>query len=174
MAKTSTKEPILCYIDGPWAYFTTQNLHKQWGDDWDDRPYECNAGSPYGPCWHNDPGPRNDPDAHRGWKPGTETPLDSGELCRCDLCRRDWNKDGTPKWEIIKVAWDGDFCAPCDWIQSPNNNWSVKDINSKCVPWLQRAAWKKEPEVKIWAGTKLSEFKKLIRKGGGAVYVEEL
>ena len=37
----------LCYIDGQKAYFTS-NWEKQWGDDWNDRPYECNAGEPYG------------------------------------------------------------------------------------------------------------------------------
>ncbi len=40
---------VLCYIDGPWAYFTSQPLTYQWGDDWDDAPYEHNAGPPYGP-----------------------------------------------------------------------------------------------------------------------------
>ena len=40
-------EPILCYVEGNWAYFTTQELSKQWGDDWDDAPYEHNAGTPY-------------------------------------------------------------------------------------------------------------------------------
>jgi len=41
----------LCYIDEPWAHFTTQALDKQWGDDWGDAPYECNAGRPYGGEW---------------------------------------------------------------------------------------------------------------------------
>lgn len=41
------KEPILCYIENKWAYFTTQNLKEQWGDDWNDAPYEHNAGTPY-------------------------------------------------------------------------------------------------------------------------------
>ncbi len=36
----------LCYIDGDTAYFTTQNVCDQWGDDWD-VPYEHNAGLPY-------------------------------------------------------------------------------------------------------------------------------
>ena len=36
----------LCYIDGQKAYFTS-NWEKQWGDDWNDRPYEDNAGEPY-------------------------------------------------------------------------------------------------------------------------------
>ena len=50
--------PELCYVerdnrrdyDGPmWgmAYFTTFELLEQWGDDWDDAPYEDNAGTPY-------------------------------------------------------------------------------------------------------------------------------
>jgi hypothetical protein len=31
---------ILCYIDDDYAYFTEQSLDKQWGDDWNDAPYE--------------------------------------------------------------------------------------------------------------------------------------
>lgn len=37
----------LCYVDGTVAYFTTLPLEKQCGDDWNDVPYECNAGTPY-------------------------------------------------------------------------------------------------------------------------------
>jgi hypothetical protein len=40
-------DPVLCYVDGNWAYFTTQRLEDQWGDDWGDTPYEHNAGEPY-------------------------------------------------------------------------------------------------------------------------------
>ena len=38
----------LCYVDPdePKAYFTS-NWENQWGDDWNDRPYEHNAGTPY-------------------------------------------------------------------------------------------------------------------------------
>lgn len=28
-------------------FFTEADLKKQWGDDWDDAPYDCNAGWPY-------------------------------------------------------------------------------------------------------------------------------
>ena len=42
----------LCYIVGDWAYFTTQALTEQWGDDWNDAPYEHNAGRPYE--WRDD------------------------------------------------------------------------------------------------------------------------
>jgi len=37
----------LCYVSGDWAYFTTQDVTEQWGDDWNDAPYEHNAGRPY-------------------------------------------------------------------------------------------------------------------------------
>jgi hypothetical protein len=40
---------VLCYVKYGYAYFTTQPLEKQWGDDWDDAPYEHNAGDPYTP-----------------------------------------------------------------------------------------------------------------------------
>jgi len=43
----SMHEYKLCYVDGCWAYFTTQRIEDQWGDDWDDAPYEHNAGEPY-------------------------------------------------------------------------------------------------------------------------------
>ena len=42
-----TPESVLCYVDGSRAYFTTAPLGKQWGDDWNDAPYEHNAGRPY-------------------------------------------------------------------------------------------------------------------------------
>ena len=38
------------YIEGKqeyYAYFTSVPLNKQWGDDWDDAPYEYNAEIPY-------------------------------------------------------------------------------------------------------------------------------
>lgn len=35
------------------AYFTPASLDEQWGDDWDDAPYEHNAGIPYDETWVN-------------------------------------------------------------------------------------------------------------------------
>lgn len=37
----------LCYVENNFAYFTNLPLDEQWGDDWDDTPYEHNAGEPY-------------------------------------------------------------------------------------------------------------------------------
>jgi len=48
--KDSCKSFILCYIEGCFAYFTSASLDKQWGDDWNDAPFEHNAGPPYE--WH--------------------------------------------------------------------------------------------------------------------------
>ena len=42
-------EPVLCFVKNNRAYFTTKDLSKQWGDDWNDAPYEHNAGLPYEP-----------------------------------------------------------------------------------------------------------------------------
>lgn len=36
----------LCYVDNNILYFT-DNFENQWGDDWNDAPYEHNAGEPY-------------------------------------------------------------------------------------------------------------------------------
>lgn len=48
----------LCYVDLPWCYFTTQELSNQWGDDWNDAPYEHNAGVPY--TWLDEKTPKYD------------------------------------------------------------------------------------------------------------------
>lgn len=42
----------LCYIKNNKAYFTS-NWKEQWGDDWDNRPYEHNAEEPYYHYWKN-------------------------------------------------------------------------------------------------------------------------
>jgi hypothetical protein len=38
---------VLCYVKDACAWFTTAPLKDQWGDDWNDAPYEHNAGNPY-------------------------------------------------------------------------------------------------------------------------------
>ena len=45
------------YIEGKqefYAYFTPISLDKQWGDDWNDAPYEHNAGVPYDDYYDGD------------------------------------------------------------------------------------------------------------------------
>lgn len=41
-------EPRLCYVRNGFAFFTPRPRSEQTGDDWDDAPYEHNAGEPYG------------------------------------------------------------------------------------------------------------------------------
>lgn len=43
----------LCYVDGNVLYFT-DNFARQWGDDWDDAPYEWNAGKPYDRAYYTE------------------------------------------------------------------------------------------------------------------------
>lgn len=161
----------LCYVDGNRAYFTTQPLDQQWGDDWDDAPYEHNAGTPYTPCWHCEPEHRNDPNAQRGYRPGTQERYAAGEMCRCPSCVRDWNADGSPKWEVFFVFFDGPFETPADRSNGGNSAWSVKAINSGQVAWLLPTMWPKDrKEYAISAGTPYREFCELIERAGGFVY----
>lgn len=41
------KEFKLCYIEDTNKAWFTDCFEHQWGDDWNDKPYECNAGTPY-------------------------------------------------------------------------------------------------------------------------------
>jgi hypothetical protein len=126
-------EPVLCYVSGAWAFFTTQPLHKQWGDDWDDAPYEHNAGDPYRFTDHD-------------------------------------RAAGREPWEIVQIAWEGDFVAP-DW-NATNSPYSVEQINAGTVAWLACPTWAQHG-INIFAGTPLSTFKNLVRQAGGRVFVEE-
>jgi hypothetical protein len=123
------KEFRLCYVDGPFAYFTTQKLSEQWGDDWNDAPYEHNAGTPY-----------------------------------------EWSeRDKAPKWEILKVAFEGLFRTPDSGVE--NSRYSVQDINKGQIAWLENESWEKNP-VRIFAGTTVDEFISVIKGSGGKVYRE--
>jgi hypothetical protein len=142
----------LCYVDECWAYFTTQPINAQWGDDWNDAPYEHNAGTPYGPCWHNEPTHRKE-----------------GKFCDCDSCKKDWYQDEMPKWKIVKVAWDGPFETPAN-IANGNSLYSVQQINRGEVAWLRSSTT--QPSTPIMAGVSLEQFCRLIQAGGGRVYQE--
>jgi len=136
----------LCYVENNIAYFTTQPLSKQWGDDWDDAPYEHNAGAPYEPCWHNR--------------------KDSGIYpCECDLCKREWNKDGTPKWVIEKIMFDAEVRLPNYGVA--NSDYSVQDINKKKIAWIRSLYHKNKS---IYAGVNVTEFIEAIEGMGGECY----
>jgi hypothetical protein len=122
-------EPVLCYISEDWeAWFTTQALEDQWGDDWNDAPYECNAGLPY------------------AWRDG----------------------DTEPEWKLTRIR-----VEPAEYMRIPvgmcNGEYhTVEDMNKKLFPWVNGRGFV------IWAGTQLSEFKRIIKENGGTIFIEEV
>jgi hypothetical protein len=70
------------------------------------------------------------------------------------------------------VVWFGGFLAPCDGVL--NSAYSVDDINAHHVPWLRPERWNDTVGARpIFAGVTMAEFKRLIREGGGDIYVYE-
>ena len=134
------KDFKLCYIDKDnTAYFTTRELSEQRGDDWDDVPYEHNAGTPYEPH---------------------------------ENIAEDWNEDGTPKWEIYSLKFNGyDMETPC--FLHNNSPYSVDKINAGAVAWLFGWDNKERKHVSILAGASIEEFKQKVRQCGGKIYILE-
>ncbi len=126
----------LCYVDEPWAWFTTQDVKDQWGDDWNDAPYEHNAGPPYSPFKN---------------------------------CKDNWNEDGTPKWSVMRVAYDGPFDTPCS--GGLNSRYSVEAINAGAIAWLSTSSWT-DKHVNIHAGESLESFIAKVKEAGGRFYLE--
>lgn len=80
------------YIEGKqeyWAYFTPIDLDRQWGDDWDDAPYEYNAETPYDD-YYDDDNVRTETEIV---KVPFYVPYDSGWDIRFP---RDWGGDNSP------------------------------------------------------------------------------
>lgn len=139
----------LCYVSGRSAWFTTRRIDKQWGDDWDDAPYEHNAGDPYGPTvYHRSNGTR-------------------------ELDPRDWARDGTPRYQLLEVLFNSDrLRAPADRGESV----SVRDVNAGKTPWLEVTEWQGQGESfvlidALLAGATFSEFCAFVEQYGGTVFV---
>jgi hypothetical protein len=86
---SDTEHLGLCYIDTPWAWFTSLPVEDQWGDDWDNAPYQHNAGCPYpeesvtlekvafdGPLFAPDEPPRREIDSPSGHPYTTEVAVE--------------------------------------------------------------------------------------------------
>lgn len=69
----------LCYVKGAFAYFASMPPGEVWGDDWNDVPYEHNAGTPYEHIWRGEEKTTIDvlKVAFDGW---LETPADRAGL----------------------------------------------------------------------------------------------
>ena len=148
----TSKSPFkLCYVADNIAYFTTQPLEQQHGDDWDDVPYECNAGSPYSPT-KDFSYPEKAPDETFTWKKGSDY------------------TNGLPNWQILEIVYRADLQLP---HEGPHNSsYSVEQINRGAVAWLVDR-WG-DSKVVIPAGVSPEMFKGLIRRAGGTVYKEDL
>ena len=133
----------LCYVKLPWVYFTTQDLDKQWGDDWNDSSYEHNAGEPYLP-------------GKRYFSDGREEKIED-----------DWNEDGTPKWEVKKVAVYGEIYEPSDVLL--NSPYSVEAINKGACAWLSVNPYR-DDTVYLQAGTTYEDFLSVCKKADIEVY----
>lgn len=95
----------LCYVEGNKAWFTNDFEH-QWGDDWNDRPYEHNAGWPYD-FWH-------------------ELIEDNVELSKRKF------KEHKIKHKILHFeveSWNDQ--RPCE-----VGEYSVEDINKQAIAWI--------------------------------------
>lgn len=142
-------DPVLCYVDEPWAFFTTRKLDEQWGDDWDDAPYEHNAGTPYEP-----------------YRSALRGPLVDGKLT--PVTQYDGERPG---WSIVRVAYRCELEEPRG--NHLNSPYCVRDINAGAVPWLSSPSWSSsEKRTYINAGTPLSKFIRMIQDAGGEVYME--
>lgn len=134
----------LCYIChwGPWAYFTSLPLSEQWGDDWNDKPHDCNAGTPY--------------EWREVWnKPG---------------CGVDHN--GRPPYTVIKIGFEGDFEQPGTRQPGyrPDQWYSVEEINAGHIYWLRYPSYG-DIQATVHAGTSYDQFCKFVLECGGMIYL---
>ena len=134
----------LCYVDNIndysilELYFTElDDVTKQWGDDWDDTPYEHNAEPPYEYDYSQ---------PEQGVKDGV------GIYPKIDIY----------KLFIVVRSWKVDVLTPCS--GTINSRYSVEDINKRIVPWLTIVNEKENLKDFIHAGTTIKEFIKIMKK----------
>lgn len=88
-------------------YFTElDDVTKQWGDDWDDAPYEHNAGTPYENNYNEE-----------------EQGVENG-------------KGIYPKIDIFRVIITTDFNVITPRTGLLNSPYTVEDINNNVTPWI--------------------------------------
>lgn len=102
------KEYKLCYVEGNKAWFS-DNFENQWGDDWNDAPYEHNAGLPYD-HWSE--------------------LIEDNE----DIFKRKWKHHEIKHKVLYFETKDWDEVLPCD--NFSNSPYSVEDINKQAVAWV--------------------------------------
>lgn len=157
----NSSEYKLCYVHDNWAYFTTQKIENQWGDDWDDAPYEHNAEEPYEWNKNTDGNSCVCLDKKMGYK--TYGPNGCGE-------KNHKSHGPKEKWTILKVAFDAPYITPS--FEHLNSPYSVEMINRGDIAWLRPTFDDRKETKPIHAGTTLKNFIKLVKESGGKVYLE--
>lgn len=146
----------LCYIQSPWAFFST--AEEQTGEHWDKSPYE-----------------------HRSLPPEEARAEyvrvrrdNKGEILRDEKGNILFSKgseyaNGIPKWKLTKIAFEDEYFTTPSERSFLDSGLSVNDINSGKAAWL----FDSSTQEKIYAGTTLDEFISTIRRRGGKVYLCE-
>lgn len=157
------EEYKLCYVEDNFAYFTSKDLSEQWGDGWGKKPYEHNAGIPYGAC-EKASTPKKNIDSKRSKNARiirefkTEQGYEWVEFSEFD-------ENGVPFWDIVKIAFEGSFDQPKDYHY--NSQYSVEDINKGNIAWLLSY----DKSVGIFAGGSILDFIKKINLVNGVCYL---
>lgn len=141
----------LCYVEDLWdsstllLYFSEMPAKKQWGDDWDDAPYEHNAGTPYEYDYDQ---PEQGVENGRGIYPKIN-------IFKVYLETRDWKQN---------------FITPRTGCN--NSPYSVEDINNGAIPWVVIKENDKILQT-FMGGTTFSDFVKRARKCHLKIYRKE-
>lgn len=110
------------YVAGYTHYlYFTDNIDKQWGDDWDDAPYEYNAGEPY------------DDNTNIIIIPVKIVPL-SFDYDNEDSMYNEKIYDNYPNVANVDVK------LPCDYAY--NSPFCIDDINGGAVAWIYALSYK--------------------------------
>lgn len=127
------------YIEGEqelYAYFTPLSLDEQWGDDWNDAPYDCNAGEPYDDV-------TDEVEEKDGWKVVTKS--HEITIVRVPFAIKSYNTM-MPK----DYGYNSPFC--------------VDDINRGAVAWIYDYNATLKKHVTIHAGINPFDFVKKIEQ----------
>lgn len=145
---------VLCMVKGDTMYFTTQEIERQWGDDWDDAPWQHNAGNPYTPIataasFNKDTGQ---------WETRLYTV----------------NPDGSIPWSVYSCYWAGPFYSPsldAEWGTSERARkfYSAEQLNAGVLPWLEHDPDDGTPVQKLMAGMPYTAVRALVERCGGII-----
>ena len=122
-----------------YAYFTPLPLEEQWGDDWNDSPYDCNAGCPYDDV--------TDEVKESETCPGVKYVSKSHEIT------------------IIQIPFtikSFNTRYPKDW--GCNSPFCVDDINRGAVAWIYDFNYHNKKSVCIYAGINPFDFVEKIKE----------